>query len=66
VVDKKGVALSGGAAVATGGLSILAESLWDRWVATAKNPCDNLLAEAAKQDPELYRTILERPPLGGD
>ena len=66
VLDKKGVALSGGAAVATGGLSILAESLWDRWVATAKNPCDNLLAEAAKQDPELYRTILERPPLGGD
>ena len=63
VVDKKGVALSGGAAVATGGLSILAESLWDRWVATAKNPCDNLFAKAVEQDPELYRTILERPPL---
>ena len=44
------------------GLSILAESLWDRWVATAKNPCDKLFTEAA-EDSELYRTILDRLPL---
>jgi hypothetical protein len=62
VVDKKGVAVSGSVAVATGGLSILAESLWDRWVATADNPCDKLFTEAA-EDSELYQTILDRPSL---
>jgi len=38
VLDPKGVVLSGSAVVATAGLSILAEGMWDRWVATAKNP----------------------------
>jgi hypothetical protein len=63
VVDKKGVAVSGSVAIATGGLSILAESLWDRWVVTADNPCDNLFTEAVEQDAELYQTILDRPSL---
>jgi hypothetical protein len=63
VVDKQGVAVSGSVAIATGGLSILAESLWDRWVATANNPCDNLFDKAVEQDSELYQTILDRPPL---
>jgi hypothetical protein len=30
---------------------LLGESLWDRWVTMASNPRDNLLPEAAKQDP---------------
>lgn len=37
-VDEKGVLLSGGAAVATGGLSILARATWDR-LSRSKDPC---------------------------
>lgn len=38
-VDAKGGLISGGAAVATGGLSILAKATWDR-LAQSKNPCE--------------------------
>jgi hypothetical protein len=38
-VDAKGSLISGGAAVATGGLSILAKATWDRLVQSG-NPCD--------------------------
>ena len=61
-LDVKGAALSGGAAVATGGLSILAEGLWDRWVATAKNPCERLIMQISKTPKEPYRTLLEPAP----
>lgn len=37
-VDAKGTLISGGAAVATGGLSILAKATWER-LARSKNPC---------------------------
>jgi hypothetical protein len=37
-VDEKGVLLSGGAAFATGGLSILAKAAWDR-LARSRDPC---------------------------
>lgn len=60
-LDPKGVALSGGAAVATAGLSILAEGLWDRWIATAKNPCEGLITKISKEDKKAYRTLLAVP-----
>ena len=43
-VDEKGVLLSGGAAFATGGLSILAQAAWSR-LARAKDPCAAAAAE---------------------
>lgn len=58
-LDPKGVAISGGAAVATAGLSILAEGLWDRWVATAKNPCERLITELSKKEKRVFKTLLE-------
>ena len=57
-VDVKGAAISGGAAVATAGISILAEGLWDRWIGTAKNPCENLLTKASKKDKKIYEHLL--------
>ena len=40
-VDAKGGLISGGAAVATGGLSILAKATWERLV-RSKNPCETV------------------------
>ena len=47
-VDEQGVLISGGAAVATGGLSILARSLWDR-LSRSRDPC----SEVTKQSIEI-------------
>ena len=58
-LDAKGVAISGGAAVATAGLSILAEGLWDRWVATAQNPCEGLINKISKEDKTVYSLLLK-------
>jgi len=60
-LDPKGVALSGGAAVATAGLSILAEGLWDRWIATSKNPCEGLVSKLRKQENSAYSDLLAAP-----
>lgn len=60
-LDAKGAAVSGGAAVATGGLSILAEGMWDRWVATARDPCLVLYESAEKDTRRNYRQLLEEP-----
>ena len=49
-VDAKGTLISGGAAVATGGLSILARATWDRLV-RSKDPCQT----AAEQGLEVLR-----------
>ena len=49
-VDAKGSLISGGAAVATGGLSVLARATWERLV-RSKNPCDT----ASKQGIELLQ-----------
>ncbi len=59
-VNTKGVVISGGAAVATGGLSILAEGLWDRWVGTATNPCDELF-EQADEASAMLKKMIGRP-----
>ena len=55
-VDEKGVLLSGGAAVATGGISILASAAWSR-LSRASDPCAQLtedgLEELSTRFPEL-------------
>jgi hypothetical protein len=57
-LDMKGAAVSGGAAIATSGVSILAEGLWDRWIATSVNPCESLFNKASKRDKEIYQSIM--------
>jgi len=57
-LDARGAAISGSAAVATAGLSILAEGLWDRWVATASNPCEQLITELSKKDKKAFKGLL--------
>ncbi|QFU77372.1 AsmA family protein [Halioglobus maricola] len=59
-VNAKGVVVSGGMAVATGGISIVAEGMWDRWVATAGNPCEALF-EQTEGGAEELRNIFRRP-----
>lgn len=59
-VNTKGVVVSGGAAVATGGLSILAEGMWDRWIATASNPCEALFDKGKEAEGELKK-LFGRP-----
>ena len=46
-VDEQGVLITGGAAFATGGLSILAKAAWDRLSRSAE-PCDEVRKEAQK------------------
>jgi uncharacterized protein involved in outer membrane biogenesis len=47
-VDAKGTLVNGGAAFATGGLSILATTLWDR-LSRQKDPCAAAVAEAGRR-----------------
>lgn len=49
VLDKKGAAFHGGAAVATLGLSILVTTMWDR-VFREKNPCAAAITEVEKRE----------------
>lgn len=61
LLDKKGVAVSGGAAVLTGGLSIVATTLWNR-AFREKDPCGAVLAEsnrARQADQERSRLVTE-------
>jgi uncharacterized protein with HEPN domain len=46
-LDQKGVLVAGGAAVATGGLSVLAKAAWDR-LSRDENPCEEAGAAARK------------------
>ncbi len=61
-LDPQAVAVSGTAAIATGGLSMLAEGLYDRWVATARNPCREIF-DRVSEDPD-YRRLLDFPKPG--
>jgi len=47
-VDETGVLISGGAAVATGGLSLLAKSVWDR-VSRSRDPCGQTAEQAIEE-----------------
>ena len=44
-VDETGLLITGGAAVATGGLSLLAKGLWDR-VSRSRDPCEQVSGQA--------------------
>ena len=47
-VDEKGVLISGGAAIATGGLTLLARGLWDR-LSRSGDPCGQSAARAIEE-----------------
>jgi len=55
-MDPGGAVISGGAAVATGGLSIIAKAFHDRFL-TAKDPC----AKAVKEADEKRAAAAEQP-----
>ena len=61
-LDPGAVAISGTVAVATVGLSVLAEGLYDRWIATATNPCEDLY-EKVKLEAD-YQQLLALPEPG--
>jgi hypothetical protein len=62
-VDEAGLLISGGAAVATGGLSILARGIWDR-LSRSKTPCEDnarrAIEELGDRFPDLAIEGLER------
>jgi hypothetical protein len=47
-VDETGLLITGGAAVATGGLTILARGIWDR-LARSRKPCEDTSTRAREQ-----------------
>jgi hypothetical protein len=47
-VDEAGVLITGGAAVATGGLSLLAKGLWDR-LSKSGDACKQMSEQALKE-----------------
>jgi uncharacterized protein involved in outer membrane biogenesis len=63
-VDETGVLISGGAAIATGGLSILARAAWNR-MSRAKDPCAQTanegIEELGDRFPDLYISITPLP-----
>lgn len=60
-LDAKSGAVSAGAAIATSGLSIIAGGLWDRWIATAADPCERLFSRASEGDRAEFRHLLTPP-----
>ena len=56
-LDPRGAAISGSAAIATAGWSILAESMWDRWVLTAGDPCKRLIKKARDDKKRDYESL---------
>lgn len=59
-VNARGVVISGGMAMATGGISILAEGMWDRWVGTSVDPCEALFDESQQAGKEIKK-LFGRP-----
>ena len=56
-VDETGLLITGGAAVATGGLSILARGIWDR-LARSRDPCGQASANAIKDLQDRFPDIV--------
>lgn len=59
-VDEQGVLISGGAAVATGGLSIVAKGIWDR-VTRSKDPCGVAASTVVKTLGDRFPEFAELP-----
>jgi hypothetical protein len=64
-VDEQGVLISGGAAVATGGLSIIAKGVWDR-LSRAKDPCSVSAETGREQLGDRFPVFDELPDDPGD
>ncbi len=62
-IDEAGVLISGGAAVATGGLSVLAKATWDR-VSRSRDPCNDTAKkgreELGDRFPDIQAAISEQ------
>jgi uncharacterized protein involved in outer membrane biogenesis len=56
-VDETGLLITGGAAVATGGLTILARGIWDR-LARSRNPCEDTSARAREELADRFPDIV--------
>jgi uncharacterized protein involved in outer membrane biogenesis len=56
-LNARDTALTGGAAIASSGLSILATGLWDRLRSSVENPCDAVYNRAVNQGKEIYREL---------
>ena len=57
-VDPQGVVVTGGAAIATGGLSLIAETVWSRWRSAVENPCETIVQLAAEDGAGAYQGLL--------
>lgn len=57
-VDQQGMLVSGGAAVATGGLSILARAAWDR-LSKSRDPCGDVAKQAIAKLGDRFPRFLE-------
>ena len=64
-VDEKGVLVTGGAAVATGGLSVLARAAWDR-LSRAGDACKNASDQGRKALAQRYPGLLESREIPAD
>jgi AsmA family protein len=61
-VDEAGVLITGGAAVATAGLSLLARGLYDR-LSKSGDPCKQMSEQAMKElEGRLSELVIEPPP----
>ncbi|KAA1189543.1 hypothetical protein F0M18_14395 [Pseudohalioglobus sediminis] len=58
-LDATAAAVQGSAAIATAGWSILAGGIWDRWIATAGDPCGRLIKQAQKDKRRDYDSLLQ-------
>jgi uncharacterized protein involved in outer membrane biogenesis len=57
-LDPEGTVISGGAAVATGGMSVVAGGLWRRLQASMENPCEQVIKNARKNKKQVYSGLL--------
>jgi uncharacterized protein involved in outer membrane biogenesis len=60
-VDEAGVLVSGGAAVATGGLSVLAKATWDR-ISRSRKPCNDIAEKGRQALGDRFPDISETSP----
>ena len=56
-LNARDTALTGGAAIASSGLSLLATGLWDRLRSSVENPCNAVYSRAVKQGKDIYRDL---------
>ncbi len=60
-LNARDTAITGGAAIATSGLSILATGIWDRIRSSVENPCDALVEKAKKDGAQYFDGLNSAP-----